>query len=101
MPFAKAFQTGTTLPRYSYIVILHSPIGRKWTSIGGLETTGRALSDPMLLEDGFGLMQMFVLGAIFWSPAFGAVYMDMRVGDAARRNSGDIRGQACRSHVLA
>jgi hypothetical protein len=27
--------------------------------------------------------------------------MNVRVGDAARRNSGDIGGQACRSHVLA
>ena len=69
MSFSKAFQTGTTLPRYSYTVILRSPIGRKWTSIGGLETTGRALSDPVLLEEGFGLMQMFVLGATWGIPS--------------------------------
>jgi len=79
MPSTKVFQTGTTLPRYSYAVILDSPIGRKWTSIGGLKTTGRAVSDPTPLEDGFGTMQMFTLGAIFWSPAFGAIYMSERV----------------------
>jgi len=79
MSLSKVIQTGTTLPRYNHTVILNSPIGRKWTSIGGLETTGTAISDPVPLADGFGLIQLFVLGAIFWSPAFGAVYMAERI----------------------
>jgi hypothetical protein len=60
-------------------VILDSPIGRKWSTIGGPETTGRAISDPTPLEDRYGLIQMFVVGVIYWSPAFGAVYMTERV----------------------
>jgi hypothetical protein len=38
-------------------VDLKSPIGIKWASIGGPATTGRALGNPLPLEDGIGLMQ--------------------------------------------
>src|SRR5215831_4528044 len=74
----KIAATGSSLS-LKHTVDPASSIGIKWTGIGGEAVTGRPLSDVMELEDGIGLMQLFVLGAIFWSPAFGAVYMAERV----------------------
>lgn len=103
MPFSKVFPTGTTLPRYSYNVILNSPIGRKWTSLGGLDRTGRAASDAVPRDDGFGLIQLFTLGAIFWSPAFGAVYMSERIwrkwSSPSVDNSNTATGELIQSYL--
>jgi uncharacterized protein with LGFP repeats len=79
MGFVKVLQSGSSLQGYSYSVDLKGPIGIKWASIGAQATTGRALGNPIPLDDGIGLLQMFALGAIFWSPGFGAVYMSERV----------------------
>lgn len=79
MRFSKTFQTGSSLPRYTFTVDPTSPIGIKWAGLGGQSTTGRAVGDPTPLDDGIGLIQLFMLGAIFWSPGFGAVYMSERV----------------------
>jgi hypothetical protein len=103
MGFSKIFQTGSSLPQYSYSVDLKSPIGIKWTSLGGLETTGRAVSNAMPLDDGIGLMQMFMLGAIFWSPAFGAVYMSERVwqkwSSPSVEKSNTVQGEAIQGYL--
>jgi hypothetical protein len=70
----KATLTGSSLsPKHS--VDLTSPIGIKWTEIGGEVVTGKPVSDVLPLADGIGQTQLFEIGAIFWSPAFGAVYM--------------------------
>jgi uncharacterized protein with LGFP repeats len=79
MGFSKALQTGSSLAIFNTSIDLNSPIGLKWTAIGGEETTGRALGSPIPLDDGIGVMQLFTLGAIFWSPGFGSVYMSERV----------------------
>jgi len=73
----KIAMTGSSLAR-KHTVDLASPIGEKWIGIGGKTVTGAAVSDALPL-DGIGLVQLFALGAIFWSPAFGAVYMSERV----------------------
>jgi LGFP repeat len=95
MGISKTLQTGSTLPRYVHAVDLTSPIGIKWTSLGGQAVTGVAVSDATPPDDGIGLVQLFALGAIFWSPAFGAVYMSERVWrkwsspDVERRKTAD------------
>jgi len=76
---SKVLQTGSTLPQYNHTVNPKSPIGIKWTSMGGQSVTGTAISDETMLDDGIGLIQLFALGAILWSPAFGAIYMPERV----------------------
>ena len=74
----KSAATGSSLS-FKHSVDLTSPIGIKWTNLGGQAAIGQAVSDVIGLADGIGQMQLFALGAIFWSPAFGAVYMSERV----------------------
>ena len=79
MGISKVFDTGSSLRRVFHTVDPTRPIGIKWAELGGEPITGRALSDELPLDDGFGRIQLFVRGAILWSPAFGAVYMSEAV----------------------
>ena len=63
MGISKTLQTGSTLPQYTHAVDLTSPIGLKWTSLGGQAVIGRAVSNVFPPDDGIGLMQLFALGA--------------------------------------
>jgi hypothetical protein len=74
----KAALSGSTLSHFMHSVDPDSPIGIKWAGLGGQAAIGHPVSEVIPFDD-IGQFQIFVLGAIFWSPAFGAIYMSERV----------------------
>ncbi len=68
-----------TNPKAFFSIDPQTPIGVKWLTTGGEAKLGPTLSDAEPILDGEGLLQLFQNGAIFWSPAFGAILVSIPI----------------------